>query len=159
MPWLTKNITRHIRKRNAAFQAARKYGKPEHHSKFRRPRSKVVKLLRSAKSLYFQSLNAENKKQFWKVVKYLNKQQSPIPTLHYQDSTAETNSEKASLLNWFFSTCFNRDIPPFSPADIGQHTVQFDSYPDELLCATDEVISLIKSLNSLKANGLDGVSA
>ena len=159
MPWLTKNITRHIRKRNAALQAARKSGKPEHHSKFRKLRNKVVKLLRNAKSLYFQRLNPKNKKQFWKVVKYLNKQQSMIPTLHYQDTTAETNSEKATLLNCFFSTCFNRDIPPFSPADIGQHTVQFDSCPDELLCTTDEVFYLIKSLDSSKANGPDGVSA
>ena len=54
---------------------------------------------------------------------------------------------------------FNRDIPPFSPADIGQHTVQFDSCPDELLCTTDEVFSLIKSLDSSKANGPDGVSS
>ena len=147
MPWLTKNITRHIRKRNAAFQAARKSGKPEHHSKFRKLRNKVVKLLRNAKSLYFQSL------------KYPNKQQSTIPTLHYQDTTAETSSEKATLINWFFSTCFNRDIPPFSTADIGQHTVQFDSYPNELLCTTDEVFSLIKSLDLSKSNGPDGVSA
>ena len=73
MPWLMKNITRHIRKRNAAFQAARKSGKPEHHSKFRKVRNKVVKLLRNAKSLYFQSVNPKNKKQFLKVVKYLSK--------------------------------------------------------------------------------------
>ena len=66
VPWLTKNITRHIRKQNAAFKAARKSGKPEHHSKFRKLRNKVVKLLRNAKS-YFQSLNPKNKKQFWKV--------------------------------------------------------------------------------------------
>ena len=111
VPWLTKNITRHIRKRNAAFQAAIKSGKPENHSKFRKLRNKVVKLLRNAKSLYFQSLNPKNKKQFCKVVKYLNKQQSTISTLHYQDTTAETNSEKATLLNCFFSICFNRDIP------------------------------------------------
>ena len=30
VPWLTTNITRHIRKRNAAFQAAKKSGKSEH---------------------------------------------------------------------------------------------------------------------------------
>ena len=123
VPWLTKNIICHIRKRNAAFQAARKSGKPEHHSKFKKLRNKVVKLMRSAKSYYFQRLNPKDKKQFWKAVKYLNKQQSTIPTLRYQDTTAESNPENASLLNAFFSTCFNRDIPPLSPADIGQHAV------------------------------------
>ena len=159
VPWLTKNITRHIRKRNAAFQAATKSGKPEHHAKYKKLRNKVVKLMRSAKSSYFQTLNPKDNKQFWKAVKYLNKQQSTIPTLHYQDTVAESNFEKASLLNEFFSTCFNRDIPPLSSADTGQHTVQHGSCPDELLCTTDEVLFLIQSLDSSKANGPDGISA
>ena len=64
MPWLTMNITRHIRKRNAAFQAAKKSGKSEHNSKFRKLGNKVVKLMRSTKSSYFQRLNPKDKKQF-----------------------------------------------------------------------------------------------
>ena len=120
VPWLTKNIIRYIRKRNAAFQASSKSGKPEHHSKYRKLRNKVVILMRSAKSSYFERLNPKDKKQFWKAIKYLNKLQSTIPILNYQDSTAESNSEKASLLNEFFSTCFNRDIPPLLPADTDQ---------------------------------------
>ena len=60
MPWLTKNITRYIRKRNAAFQAASKSGKPENHSKYRKLRNKVVNLMRSAKSSYFQHLNPKD---------------------------------------------------------------------------------------------------
>ena len=61
MIWLTKNITRYIRKRNTAFQADRKFGKPEHHSKYRKLRNKVVNLMRSAKSSYFQHLNPKNR--------------------------------------------------------------------------------------------------
>ena len=37
--------------------------------------------------------------------------------------------------------------------------MQYSSYPGELLCTTDEVLFLIKSLDSSKANGPDGVSA
>ena len=55
--------------------------------------------------------------------------------------------------------CFNRDIPSLTPADTGQHTVQYDLCPDELLCTTDEFLFLMKSLDSSKANGPDGVSA
>ena len=127
VPWLTKNITRHIRKRNAAFQAARKSGKPDKHSKFKKLRNKVVKLMRNAKSSYFQRLNPRDKKQFWKAVKHVNKQQSTIPTLHYKDTTAESNSEKASVLNEFFSTCFNRDIPSLTPADTEIRNIIFRS--------------------------------
>ena len=155
MPWLTTNITRHIRKRNAA----KKSGKSEHHSKFRKLRNKVVKLMGSAKSSYFQRLNPKDQKQFWKAIKYLNKQQSSIPTLHYQDTAAESNSEKANLLNEFFSACFNRDIPPLSPADTDYHNAHYNSCPEDLLCTTDEVLFLIQTLDSSKANGPDGVSA
>ena len=159
VPWLTMNIIWHIRMRNATFQAARKSSKPAQHSKYRKLRNKVVKMMRNAKSSYFKNLNPRNRKQFWKAVKYLNKQQSTIPTLSYHDATAESDSEKASLLNEFFSTCFNRDIPPLSPADADLHTVRHDLCPDGLLCTADKVLFLITSLDSSKANGPDGISA
>ena len=159
VPWLTKHIIRHIRMRNAAFQAARGSAKPAQYSKFRKLRNKVLKMIRNAKSSYFKNLNPRNKKRFWKAVKYLNKQQSSIPTLHYHDTAAESDSEKASLLNECFSACFNRDIPPLSPADDDHYTVHFSPCPDELLCTADEVLFLIMSLDPSKANGPDGISA
>ena len=58
-------------------------------------------MVKSAKSSYFKNLNPRNKKCFWKAVKYQNKQQSTIPTLTYQDTTAKCDSEKASLINEF----------------------------------------------------------
>ena len=133
--------------------------KPAQYSKFRKLCDKVLKMIRNAKSFYVKNLNPRNKKQFWKAVKYLNKQQSSIPTLHYQDTAAESDSEKASLLNECFSACFNRDIPPLSPADDDHYTVHFSACPDELLCTADEVLFLIMSLDPSKANGLDGISA
>ena len=95
-------------------------------------RNKVVKMVKSAKSSYFKNLNPRNKKCFWKAIKYLNKQQSTIPTLTYmyQDTTAKCDSEKASLLNEFLSVCFNRDIPPLSSADNELHTLQYNLCPE-----------------------------
>ena len=54
VPWLTKNITRYIKKRNVAFQATKRSGKPELALKYRKLRNKTVKLLRSAKRSYLQ---------------------------------------------------------------------------------------------------------
>ena len=45
---------------------------------------------------------ARNQKIFGKAIKYLSKQQSTIPILNYQDTTAKCNFEKATLLNEFF---------------------------------------------------------
>ena len=144
---------------NAAFQAARRSAKPAQYSKFRRLRNKVVKMIRNAKSFYFKDLNPRNKKQFWKAVKYLNNSQpsqhSTIKVLH----AAESDSEKASLLNECFSAYFNRDTPPLSFAEDDHHTVHFSPCPDEFLCTAEEVIFLIMSLDQWKANGPDGISA
>ena len=104
LPWLTKNIIQHIRKRNAAFQAANKSAKTEKYSKFRKLCNEVVSMLRNAKSSYFKKINPHNKKQFWKSIKYFSKQQSGIPALHHHDKIAESDYEKASMLNKKIST-------------------------------------------------------
>ena len=158
LPWLTKNIIQHIRKRNAAFQAAKNSAKTEKYSKFRKLRNEVVSMLRNAKSSYFKKINPHNKKQFWKSIKYLSKQQSGIPALHHHDKIAESDYEKASMLNEFFSTCFNTAVPPLSMND-DDFTVQNDRCPEELLCSDEEVLYFIMSMDLQKANGPDGISA
>ena len=90
-------------------------------------------------------------------MKYLTKQQSIIPTLHLQDTIAESDSEKASLLNNFFSNNFNKVVPPLSPRDNCCNLNNF-SFPEELLCTPEEVLFYILSLDSSKANGPDGIS-
>ena len=80
---------------STAFQAARKSAKPAQFFKYKKLCNKVVKMVKSAKSSYFKHLNPRNKKYFWKGIKYLNKQQSTIPTTH---TTAKCDSED-NLLN------------------------------------------------------------
>lgn len=61
-----------------------------------------------AKVNYFKNLKPRDSKKFWKAVKYLNGQQSTIPTFQQGEQTASTDQQKAELLNSFFSTCLNR---------------------------------------------------
>jgi hypothetical protein len=77
-------------------------------SKYRAMRNRVASELRSAKRSYFQKLNPKKPKEFWRAIKYLNKQKTTIPTLVDDDNVeATSNSEKADMLNSFFSKCFN----------------------------------------------------
>ena len=160
VPWLTKNIIRHMRKRNAAFHATKRSNKPEVAAKYKRLRNTVVKMLREAKNSHLNRLNVGSKKQFWKAVKVLSKQQSTIPTLHYQEATAETNYEKAAMLNEYFSSCFNTSVPPLSQLDEERQThTEFESASSEdLLCTTEEILSYIQALDATKASGPDGIS-
>ena len=77
LPWLTKNISSAIRKRNYLFKRARSSGRRDHVEKYKRMRNRVTTMLRNGKKLFFQNLNPHNNRQFWKAMKYLRKQTSP----------------------------------------------------------------------------------
>ena len=147
-----------MRKQNAAFHATKRSDRPEIATK--KLRNKVVKMLREAKNSYLNRLNLGSKKQFWKAVKILSKQQSMIPTLHHQEATAETNYEKATMLNGYFSSCFNASVPPLSQLDEENqtHIESGSTCPEDLLCTTEEVLLYIQALDATKASGPDGIS-
>ena len=97
-------------------------------------------------------------RKFWKAIKYLNKQQSTIPTLQQGEQTASTDQQKAALLNSYFSACFNRSHPPpaaFDPPPSPQH----DSSLVQMHCTIPEVEHLLQGLDVTKASGPDKVSA
>ena len=64
--------------------------------------------------IFFRSFNPSNPKQFWKIAKLLNKNNSSIPSLVKNGYTATTDSDKATMLNGFFSECFNTAQPALS---------------------------------------------
>ena len=158
LPWLTKNIIRHMRKRNSLFQGAKRTADPARFNKYKRMRNKVTAMLRSAKQKYFDSLSTAGNKKFWKTVKLLNKQQVSIPTLQEDGVSAVTDEEKSNMLNEYFSKCWNHSEPPLSDSFANDPVEQDDSTVD-LLCSTDEIIHLIQGLDVTKANGPDGISA
>ena len=84
LPQLTlfKQNVKSMRQRNAPFRRAKKSGNPLHFAKFKLARNKVVSDMHCAKAEYFRRLNPSNSDQFWKSLKYLNKQSSFVPTLN-----------------------------------------------------------------------------
>lgn len=105
LPWLTKKLINSIKKRNRLYKQGKLSGNL---SKYRLKRNKVTSELRLARRNFFQKLNPRKPKEFWRAMKYLNKCQSNIPTLIDEDGIeASSGSQKADLLNLFFSKCFN----------------------------------------------------
>ena len=70
--------------------------------------------------------------------------------------SASTDSAKATLLNDFFSSCFNTAVPPLAQLS-DEHQTNY--CPDDILCIEEEVAALIHSLDISKATGPDGISA
>ena len=110
-----------------------------------------------AKAEYFRRLNPSNSKQFWKSLKYLNKQSSSVPTLNHNGSEHCTDPEKANILNSYFNECFNHTVPPISPLPSNDETV-YTCHPD-ILCTVEEVQHMLQKLDTGKANGPDTSSA
>jgi len=116
----------------------------------------VTSMIRKSQAIFFKNINPANKKQFWKTMKYLNKHRSTIPTLSVSKVSASTDFAKTTLLNDYFSSCFNTAVPPLAMIS-DEHPPGY--CPDDLLCIENEVGALIHSLDISKATGPDGISA
>ena len=159
LPWITGDIVGLIKERNFHFLKAKKSNDPIHFALYKSLRNQIVGLLRVAKKDFFNSLALPtNSKQFWKTIKMINKEQSQIPSLSYDNLEAVTPKEKADMLNSFFSLCWNYSVAPLQ-----NHAESYCDFsiacPDCLLCSIEEVLSLIRGLDVSKASGPDGISA
>jgi len=110
LPWLNQHIVRGIRKCNNAFQKFKKSPNYNSAKRYKVLRNSVTSMIRKSRATYFKNINPANKKQFWKTIKYLNKQRSTIPTLAVSNVSASTDSAKATLLSDFFSSWFNTTL-------------------------------------------------
>ena len=121
----------------------------------------MVSLLKESKEDFFRKLHNSSAKDFWKAIRKLNAKQSSIPTLIDGDLPADTNQDKAILLNNFFFSCFNRQCPPLTPDPLASVDDELDpfGFPHDLLCSEDSVIELLASLDTSKSSGVDGISA
>lgn len=93
------------------------------------------------------------------MVKCLTKQTS-IPVLKdYQGKAIHDDAKKASLLNEFFSSCFNDAHPPLSMSDYDKLSQQECLCPEQLLCTEDVILDMLLSLDTTKSSGPDGIFA
>ena len=113
-------------------------------------------MVKRGKRDYLNNLKSASSKDFWKAAKNLNGSQCTIPTLNHSGETATSDNEKATMLNNFFSSCFNHSIPPISPSSGSERPNPID-FPPELLCTEDEVLELLRALDTSKANGPDNI--
>ena len=161
LPWLNSDIIKGIRERNKAFKLAKKSGRTDHLNDYRTKCNRITNMIRDAKSKFFKGLNPSNPKTFWKLTKYLTKQSTSIPVLKDDyGNTIQDDTEKAELLNNFFSKCLNRSVSPLDETDclnLGQPNS--DECPEQLLCSEEEVLQMLLTLDTTKSNGPDGLSA
>lgn len=151
--WINAFIKRQIRQRKRLFKIAKRVNNENAWTKFRQKRNSVTSIIRQAKKQYNDKLaselrnNEHQSKSWYKVSSHFLKTSSdsnPIPYLEIDNKIAETDIEKAEILNKYFasqSTIDDRDTdlpdldlpnyPPLETINISQDDVK-------------DVISLIK---------------
>ena len=157
LPWLSKNLIQAMRKRNYLYRRAKRTGVPRDMGQYQTARNKAVTMLRNAKIAFFNKPNTADKKQFWKTMKYLRKEQNTIPVLSHNGSSAHNDNDKANMLNNFFLQCFNTKLHPLTPCDCHRFTTSGEC-PENILCTEEEIIHLLQNIDVSKSSGPDRIS-
>ena len=125
-PWITCHIKSLIRKRRRVYNKFKKTNNLYFWNQFKVVRNNVIDLIRKSKQNYFDKLENIfsnenlNSKLFWKTSKQLlglGKTSKNIPTLSLNDEYAETDYQKATMLNKYFASQSvvndnNKSLPP-----------------------------------------------
>ena len=76
------------------------------------------------------------------------------------ETVVENDFDKATLLNRYFSQSFNQSVSPLTDDNISMSDSTNPLLcPEEFLCTEDEVLEILLSLDTKKANGQDSISA
>ena len=165
LPWINNEIRKLMRKRNRYRRKAKKSNNRIDWTKFKQLRNKVVALLRSAKSKYFNKLHDKindekfGSKDWWKLVKQVsafNNVDSEIKVLvDSNDQAINDNTDKANLLNAFFASQSTID-------DLNKELPTIDSHVqtkiENIIITEQDVTDSLLCLDTSKAYGNDSIS-
>ena len=149
-----------MRARNLAYKRAKRRKDPFLWNVYKKKRN-VANQLKHAKKKYFSQLCPSKPKSFWRTVKVMTKENSRIPIIKDDSGNIiiSDDAAKATIINNFFSTCFN-EVPPLTDNDISTYFADVASNPPpDLRCSKDDVLHMLQTLNTTKASGADGISA
>ena len=140
-PWITCHIRNLIRKHKRTYKKFKRTSNANLWEKYKIIRNKIISLIRKSRNDYFEKLDSllsietADMKLFWKTSKQLlklGKSTSITPTLNSNDERAESDIEKATMLN----TCFasqstvvddNRPMPQLTHLEHSLQTITISS--------------------------------
>ncbi|MCG8033361.1 MAG: endonuclease/exonuclease/phosphatase family protein, partial [Candidatus Thiodiazotropha taylori] len=162
-PWITCHIKNLIRKRKRSYRQFKRTASAYFWNKYKLLRNKVNKEIRKSKQQYFDKLDRQlscekcDPKIFWRTSKQLlslGRTRSNIPTLILNNEHAEIDSQKARMLNQYFSSQTtvndtNKSLPHLDPV---QHNLE------SITISIQDVKDVLQHLNISKACGPDLIS-
>jgi hypothetical protein len=164
-PWFNHIVKSQIRKRNRLYKRFKKNKTLDCENSWKHAARETNYVMAIAKKDYTEKIRSRlmnisiGEKNYWKLAKqvYGSKKTIGIPSLNYNNTTINTSSEKAACFNEYFTEQqtlpplrFNQQLPPI--------IFLTDSRLDFFQTNPDEIEKIIKTLETGKANGPDGIS-
>lgn len=158
--WMNKNLKRNLRKQKQLYKRMKQENTFYGRKKFMEIRKTNKKLVQQAKRSYlnkklYKPLLSGDSKPFFRFLKESRENESDVmPDLTYQDQTANTSADKATLLNSFFETVFvtdDNETPLMSSPQVLPNE-------DELVISEHGVLVLLEDLDEKKSGGPDLLS-
>ena len=99
LPWINKNIMCAIKQRDRLYHKFKISQTAFAWKKYKEMRNRLVKLIRSSKSVFFSNLSrtAADPQKFWKIVNTLKNVSGHIPTLVCDNESVSEDIEKAEV--------------------------------------------------------------
>lgn len=163
-PWITCHIKNIIRKRKRAYRKFKRNSNNYLWNRYKILRNTVTKEIRKSKQEYFDKLetliNNENSssKLFWKTSKQilkLEKSSNNVPTLALNNEYAETDLQKANMLNKYF---VSQSVVSDENKTLPCHAPLTHAPLDSIIIHNDDVKDVLDNLNVTKSCGPDLMS-
>ncbi|XP_072039626.1 uncharacterized protein [Amphiura filiformis] len=153
-PWISPTIKRMQRRKQRAYNKARKSGNSSDWDNFTSIRKDTHKVTKFSYRKYVRDVCLDSKKQFWSFIKNISKDSTGISALKDHGALVSDNKQKADILNNQFCSVFTQEDIHSTP-NIAQNTTP----PIEnITIHTPGIEKLLKDLNQNKAAGVDGIS-
>ena len=156
-PWLNKEATVAIKRKNNAYKKYRMNKSHYNEHKYRTQRNIATNEVRKAKQSFEQKIAKECQKKpkaFWRYIKSKTIPKANIGNLKYNGKVAETDIEKAEILNSFLRSVYNDEDTGELPE--AETTTQRYNIC-ELRVTPQSVEDKLLNLNPNKSAGPDGL--
>ena len=163
-PWMTDNIKHHLKDKTKLYRKYIKNGlKDDDKIRLDEKLNYCRMLIDRAKQSYLSNLGNKlnnpltGPKKYWKILNvFLNKRKIPlIPPLLHGNNLVIDIIKKATIFNDFFAaTC----TPIHNLSSLPVFEYKTDQKISEIIISDEEIINIINSLDSSKANGWDDIS-
>ena len=157
--WIDSEVRHLQNKKYTAWKRAKRTDSEHHWSRFKKLRNRLKNLITAKYDQYIDGFGAtlvDNPKRFWSFFRSKTRSKS-LPQVISDDNgvAASSPKEKATLFNNYFYSVFTQPKDHLFFPNIS--TSEHNSLGDIEL-QTDDVLEILKNLNTTKASGPDGLS-